>query len=106
MDERDLPPKPRRRTTTRMVGANLVASWSFLAFVAYHAPNGLEAVTWPIAFIIVGLIGAFTGTGHMDLRELTRFAEAKGGGSRRPPPFSGRPPPTESAREEDDRRAG
>lgn len=99
MDERDLPPKPRRRTTTRMVGANLIASWAFLMFVAYHAPAGLEAVTWPIAFIIVGLIGAFTGTGHMDLRELTRFAEAKGGGGRAPRPPRHMPPPEYDERE-------
>lgn len=74
----DLPPKPSRTTTKRLVIGNNLAAWVAFIAVAVLAPAAMGDVAWPLAFIIVGIVGWYTGTGSFDLRVLSQLAEARG----------------------------
>lgn len=78
MGKVSLPPKPSRTTTKRLVIGNNLAAWAAFIAVAVLAPATMGDVAWPLAFIIVGIIGWYTGTGSLDLRALAKVAEARG----------------------------
>ncbi|UXN62925.1 hypothetical protein N8E89_09370 [Phyllobacterium sp. A18/5-2] len=85
-----LPAKPSRTTTKRLVYGNNIAAWGVLVTVAFLAPAAVGDVAWPLAFIIVGILGFYTGTGSFDLHSLAKVAQARG----TPPyaPYDGPPP--------------
>lgn len=83
-----LPPKPSRETTKRLVIGNNLAAWAAFVLVAVLAPTAMGEVAWPLAFIIVGIIGWYTGTGSYDLHVLSKMAE-----SRQPQPYYPPDPP-------------
>lgn len=71
-------PKPSRTTTKRLVVGNNIAAWAVFVAVAVLAPATMGDVAWPLAAIIIGIVGWYTGTGSHDLRVLARIAEARG----------------------------
>lgn len=73
-----LPPKPSRTTTKRLVIWNNIAAWAVFIAVAILAPATMGDVAWPIAFIIVGILGWYTGTNSFDLHSLAKVAQARG----------------------------
>lgn len=74
-----LPPKFSRKTVERIIIWNNVAAWSALIAIAFLAPSAIGDVAWPIAFIIVGNMGFFTGTGSYDLNVLAKLGRARSG---------------------------
>lgn len=88
-------PKPSRTTTKRLVIFNNIMAWAVLIAIAFLAPAAVGDVAWPLAFVIVGILGWYTGTGSLDLRALARVAEARATPSymptdmQEPPPLPG-----------------
>lgn len=72
-----LPPKPSRTTTKRLVIGNNVAAWVAFVVVAILAPATMGDVAWPLVFIIVGILGWYTGTNSFDLHSLAKIAQAR-----------------------------
>ena len=79
-------PKPSRTTTKRLVYGNNIAAWVVLVAIAFLAPAAVGDVAWPIAFIIVGILGFYTGTGSFDLYSLAKIARARGAVQQAEPP--------------------
>lgn len=64
---RDLPPKPRRRTTKRFVWVNIILAWGTIWACAALAPEALQWLATPVVLLIVGIFGFYTGTGTTDM---------------------------------------
>jgi hypothetical protein len=64
-----------RRFTKRLVIANTSAAWSAIGLSIWL--GGHETVVPAMSFLVTGLIGIYSGTGHLDYRSFLR-----GGGDR------------------------
>ncbi len=78
---RPAPTKPKRRTTKRLIIANMLAAWGALYLSIGMGDSIVEHTGMPLATIIVGLFGVYTGTGHLDLRAMAQILTRHDGGS-------------------------
>lgn len=67
----------RPTTTKRLVIGNNIAAWALFVAVAFLASASIGKVAWLLSFVIVGILGWYTGTGNLDLQSLAKVAQAR-----------------------------
>lgn len=75
-----LPDKPSRTFTKRLTVANNIAAWTVMALAIWLGAELAVIVVPAMATVILGLLGSYQLTGHMDLRALAGQAISKAGG--------------------------
>lgn len=68
--------KPSRRTTKRFLVWNMLAGWALLFAALPFAPEVAAELAWPIGFMLLSMLGAYMGVGHLDLRQFVSLAQA------------------------------
>lgn len=64
----NLPPKPKRVYTRRITTLVVVWAMGISTYTMIYEPSLFESALAELCLLILGVVGAYQGTGHADLR--------------------------------------